>query len=425
MPIRRWRTRGLVGGLLALTLSAVAACGTVPEQAVPERAPDSRASDQPTMQGPQAPKPSPTSEQSTAEAEKNTQPAKQKQSAEKTQSAQDKESERARKAEEKQARAAEKAQQKAEQEKARKDAEQARQQAILAQGDEGEKVRELQHRLQQLDWFQGKITGNYGTVTTTSVNGFQGKRDLAATGLVDQKTWDALVDMTSKPTHNEMHNKLVAGKALWKEGSDGDKVKELQARLKQSGWFSEKITGHYGPVTTAAVKGFQGKREIPETGEVDQRTWDRLTGMTRQPTKDELANKVAKQKADDSTAGLDERCLTGRAMCISKSNNQLVWVIDGKVQNRFDVRFGSSETPTREGAFSVGWKARDWTSTLYHSKMPYAMFFSGGQAVHYSSDFAARGYNGASHGCVNVRDLAGIQALFDAAQVGDKVIVYR
>jgi lipoprotein-anchoring transpeptidase ErfK/SrfK len=57
--------------------------------------------------------------------------------------------------------------------------------------------------------------------------------------------------------------------------------------------------------------------------------------------------------------------------------------------------------------------------------MPYAMFFSGGQAVHYSSDFAARGYNGASHGCVNVRDLAKIQALFDQVKVGDKVIVYR
>jgi len=57
--------------------------------------------------------------------------------------------------------------------------------------------------------------------------------------------------------------------------------------------------------------------------------------------------------------------------------------------------------------------------------MPYAMFFSGGQAVHYSSDFAARGYNGASHGCVNVRDLGKIKVLFSEIKVGDKVIVYR
>jgi lipoprotein-anchoring transpeptidase ErfK/SrfK len=52
------------------------------------------------------------------------------------------------------------------------------------------------------------------------------------------------------------------------------------------------------------------------------------------------------------------------------------------------------------------------------------MFFSGGQAVHYSPDFAATGYNGASHGCVNVRDYDGMVALFDQVRVGDKVIVY-
>jgi lipoprotein-anchoring transpeptidase ErfK/SrfK len=57
--------------------------------------------------------------------------------------------------------------------------------------------------------------------------------------------------------------------------------------------------------------------------------------------------------------------------------------------------------------------------------MPFAMFFSGGQAVHYSPDFAAHGYNGASHGCVNVRDRQAIEHLFDTVRVGDKVIVYR
>ena len=89
-----------------------------------------------------------------------------------------------------------------------------------------------------------------------------------------------------------------------------------------------------------------------------------------------------------------------------------------------DTRFGGSSTPTREGVFSVDWKTRDHVSSLYDCSMPFAMFFSGGQAVHYSSDFAAVGYNGASHGCVNVRDYDGIAALFDQVVVGDKVVVY-
>ena len=90
-----------------------------------------------------------------------------------------------------------------------------------------------------------------------------------------------------------------------------------------------------------------------------------------------------------------------------------------------DVRFGSYRTPTREGSFSVGWKSRNHFSKLYDTPMPYAMFFSGGQAVHYSADFAARGYSGASHGCVNVRNYTAIQWLFNQVRVGDRVVVYR
>ena len=293
--------------------------------------------------------------------------------------------------------------------------------ALLSRGDRGTEVRELQHRLRQLEWYAGSITGRYGASTVRAVKGFQDKRELEATGSVDKATWASLTSRSRKPTADEMHNRLTPGPALLRAGSSGDRVRDLQARLKQLAWFSEPVTGRYGPVTTAAVRGFQGKRAIPVTGEVDQRTLDRLTAMSRRPTSDELHNRVPKPSA----AGLDARCRTGRAICVSKSTNTLTWVVDGKPQLRMDVRFGSAELPTREGAFAVGWKSRDHVSTIYHTRMPYAMFFSGGQAVHYSPDFAARGYNGASHGCVNVRNLAGIQSLFAQARVGDKVIVHR
>lgn len=293
--------------------------------------------------------------------------------------------------------------------------------ALLSKGDQGTKVRELQHRLRQLEWFAGSITGSYATSTVEAVRGFQDKRGLDATGAVDAATWSSLTSRTKKPTDDEMHDRLRPGPALLRQGSSGDRVRDLQARLKALGWFSGDVTGTYGPATAGAVRGFQGKRAIPVTGEVDQRTLDRLAAMTRTPTEDQKQNRVAKPSA----GGLDSRCMTGRAICVSKSSNTLTWVIDGKPQLRMDVRFGSEELPTREGAFSVGWKSRNHVSTIYNTKMPYAMFFSGGQAVHYSADFAARGYNGASHGCVNVRDLAGIQTLFAQARVGDKVIVYR
>ncbi|MFG2330387.1 L,D-transpeptidase family protein [Streptomyces sp. NPDC048604] len=208
-------------------------------------------------------------------------------------------------------------------------------------------------------------------------------------------------------------------KVLMKDGDESAQVRELQARLRQIGYFDRAPTGFYGSITGTAVKAFQKKRELPQTGSVDEITWQKLLGMTRKPTKDELRPSTS-NKLDKP----DPRCMKGRVLCISKETRTLAWMIDGKVLSSMDVRFGSENTPTREGTFSVGWKARKWTSTIYHTPMPYAMFFSGGQAVHYSADFAARGYAGASHGCVNVRDKGKIAALFDQVKVGDKVVVH-
>ncbi|MGW6524063.1 L,D-transpeptidase family protein [Streptomyces sp. NPDC054962] len=205
---------------------------------------------------------------------------------------------------------------------------------------------------------------------------------------------------------------------LWSRGDKGRDVRELQARLRQIAWLFVGPTGTYGEVTEAAVKGFQGKRGLPVTGRTDSVTWQRLLRMTREPGKWELY-----PMGGQPAAAPDPRCLSGRVLCIDKTARTLRWMVDGRTLTTVSVRFGSQYTPTREGVFHVYWKSRDHVSTLYHSPMPYAMFFSGGQAVHYSSDFAARGYAGASHGCVNVRDEAAIASLFAQVRNGDKVVV--
>lgn len=208
-------------------------------------------------------------------------------------------------------------------------------------------------------------------------------------------------------------------RVLMRTGSEGGQVAELQARLRQIGHFGRNPTGYYGPVTAEAVRSFQAKRRLPVTGSADAVTWQRLLDMTRVPTAAELDPPTQRP-----VAAPDERCLKGRVLCISKKSRTLAWMIDGRVVSAMDVRFGSEYTPTREGVFPVFWKSRDHVSTLYDTPMPYALFFSGGQAVHYSADFAANGYGGASHGCVNVRDKKKVAALFDQVKNGDKVVVY-
>ncbi|MCY0926009.1 L,D-transpeptidase family protein [Streptomyces sp. H27-H1] len=208
-------------------------------------------------------------------------------------------------------------------------------------------------------------------------------------------------------------------KQVMANGDDSELVRELQARLRQLKLMSVAPTGFYGSKTTAAVRSFQTKNGLSATGGVDEATWKRIQNLTKRPTADELRPPTVNEP--DAP---DARCMTGRVMCISKESRTLAWMIDGKVVSTLDVRFGSENTPTREGEFKVDRKERTWTSTLYHTPMPYSMFFSRGQAVHFSADFAARGYAGASHGCVNVRDKAKLATLFDAVRVGDKVVVY-
>ncbi|MFI0237106.1 L,D-transpeptidase family protein [Streptomyces sp. NPDC016845] len=208
-------------------------------------------------------------------------------------------------------------------------------------------------------------------------------------------------------------------RTLYAPGSRGTQVRELQARLRQIAWLFDGPTGTYDDPTAKAVGGFQLKRGLPSTGVTDTVTWQRLVAMTHEPTRDELY-----AAGGQPAAKPDPRCMTGRALCISKKSRTVSWMVDGKRLLTTDVRFGSQYTPTREGLFHVFWKSRHHVSTIYHTPMPYAMFFSGGQAVHYSSDFAARGYNGASHGCVNVRDEAKIASLFAQVRDGDKVVIY-
>ena len=286
-------------------------------------------------------------------------------------------------------------------------------------GDRGWRVRVLQSRLHQLGLHSEVVTSSFDRETRDGVATVQRRRGWTADGIVDERTWLKVVSLTTQPTTEALHNVYTPGKPLLQRGDSGMRVRRVQARLKQVRWYDAKVTGRYTQATVKAVEGFQAKRRIPVTGAVDRRTLTRLEEMTREPTRAELFNVVP------SGPALDQRCLTGRAMCVDKTSRSLRWVVDGVVLQTVEVRFGSDELPTREGAFSVFRKSRDHVSSLYNTPMPFAMFFSGGQAVHYSPDFAANGYNGASHGCVNVRDRAVVAWLFDRVRLGDKVIVYR
>ena len=126
----------------------------------------------------------------------------------------------------------------------------------------------------------------------------------------------------------------------------------------------------------------------------------------------------------NATVLADPRCLRkAKTICIDKGARAIYAVKNKKVLRAYSARFGRKGEETREGVFTVLWKNRDHVSSIYHAKMPNAMFFSGGQAIHYSADFKRRGYAGASHGCVNMRSKKGSAWLYRWAPVGTRVLI--
>jgi lipoprotein-anchoring transpeptidase ErfK/SrfK len=208
---------------------------------------------------------------------------------------------------------------------------------------------------------------------------------------------------------------------LWQVGSSGSAVRGLEARLVQLRLLpTTEVDGVYRAATVRAVSAYQVRAVVPVTGKVDELTWLSLRFDTSTPTQAQLY-----PPRNAAVLALDRRCRTGRVMCVDKSARKLTWVVNGAIRRTLQVRFGSQFTPTREGSFRVYRKSVNHVSSLYHTPMPYAMFFSGGQAVHYSPDFARVGYAGASHGCVNTRDKPSVAALFREVRLGDRVVVHR
>lgn len=293
---------------------------------------------------------------------------------------------------------------------------------MIKAGAADPKVKELQARLRQLGLFAPyDVVDKFGPATVTALKSFQAQHGMPPTGDLDSATWAALTAATKAPTTEELANQVPGPDVV---GPGSGKVNELQARLSQLSYFIGTVDGKTYP--TAGVKKFQARRGIPVTGTVDQRTWDALTARTRKPTADELAGKSTTVPVG-SAASLPAACTKyDRVICARRSTRQLAWVVGGKILMRLDIRFGMDKPgfETHNGDFTVQWKDADHYSHTFNADMLYSMFFDNeGRAVHYSKDFARRGYRGASHGCLNTRDLAGTAKLFSMVEVGDHVVI--
>ncbi len=149
----------------------------------------------------------------------------------------------------------------------------------LKKGDKGTAVKQLQQRLKELGYYKSAIDSEYGTQTVNAVKAFQKKNGLTADGVAGAATIKKLNSTSAVRADAATENKTESSTGL-KKGDKGSEVKALQTRLKELGYYTAYIDSEYGTKTVNAVKAFQAKNGLSQTGTADAATLKKLNSTS-------------------------------------------------------------------------------------------------------------------------------------------------
>lgn len=145
----------------------------------------------------------------------------------------------------------------------------------LQRGSKGTEVRNLQKRLIELGYMTTKADGDYGSRTENAVKLFQQAVGYTQNGVASVGLQNLLYSVnapvyvssaTTAPTPVPTRVPASSAYEQLQPGDTGDRVKALQSRLKELGFFSGVIGGNYLTKTTDAVRLFQAAINHSQTG---------------------------------------------------------------------------------------------------------------------------------------------------------------
>ncbi len=128
---------------------------------------------------------------------------------------------------------------------------------LYRRNDTGEGVRDIQHRLERLE-YQLDVTGTFDAATHEAVRAFQERRGVPVDGIIGPDTWRELVEAD----RNIGDRVLYYRRPLMR----GDDVSLLQHQLNLLGFDSAKEDGIFGADTQRALIEFQESRNLAEDG---------------------------------------------------------------------------------------------------------------------------------------------------------------
>lgn len=139
--------------------------------------------------------------------------------------------------------------------------------ALVQEGDRGSEVIALQQRLQQLGYFQGNITGYFGSITKQALIQFQQAKGLTPDGIAGTNT-QAYLEQQPKSSTQKVKTPAIPTLQL---GDRGSQVSALQESLAALG-FRGGVRGVFDVATQEAVKQFQQVKGLTVDGIVGSQT---------------------------------------------------------------------------------------------------------------------------------------------------------
>lgn len=165
---------------------------------------------------------------------------------------------------------------------------------LLRKGSTGSEVTKLQTNLNKLGYNCGAADGNFGKNTEMAVRKFQKDHNLITDGIVGSSTSKAIEIALSK--NIQTYSTLA-------KGSTGPKVKSLQKKLLQIGYYLESYgaDGDYGDATAIAVRKFQKDNSLAVDGIAGPNTLvaiDKVLPIVQQEQK-VIANRLRQAQPKD------------------------------------------------------------------------------------------------------------------------------
>ena len=281
---------------------------------------------------------------------------------------------------------------------------------VMQEGDEGDDVMEVQDRLYELGYLEkGSRTGVFGEKTAAAVRTFQSNNNLKPDGKVGSKTLNTLYsgdvvgnyfksgdtdDMiipyqqrlvklgyldSNYSCTGKMDSKTVSAIKTFQEsnglvrdgclgpatmeqiksknavayamrlGMSGSSIKTAQQRLQKLGYIrASQVTGYYGETTVDAVKAFQKRNGLSQSGEINAKTLEKLNSSSakaaqtasvkKTPTPKPGSKKTPTPKPSSNNGGSSSNNKKGveKFISIAESKIGCKYVRGAKGPNQFD-----------------------------------------------------------------------------------------